>query len=113
MLRLFGFARKVVVIDEVHAYDSYMNTILDHTLQWLASLGSSVILLSATLPLKRHAALVTAYLRGLDSAAKPDFSAALPYPAISIYGINGEDRRTSGVFRSDQRFSMRVAHQRN
>ena len=60
-VRLFGLAHKTVVIDEVHAYDTYMSTLLERLLQWFAKLGTSVILLSATLPSARRRALVQAY----------------------------------------------------
>lgn len=63
-LRLIGLAGKTVILDEVHAYDTYMTTIIEQMLRWLSALGSSVILLSATLPKERRQALVRAY--GLD-----------------------------------------------
>ena len=65
MLRLFGLAGKVVIIDEVHAYDTYMSTIIDHALWWFGVLGTSVILLSATLPQRRHREMASAFQRGL------------------------------------------------
>jgi CRISPR-associated endonuclease/helicase Cas3 len=49
-VRLFGLAGKAVVIDEVHAYDTYMTGLLERLLEWLGALGSPVVLLSATLP---------------------------------------------------------------
>lgn len=60
-LRLIGLAGKVVILDEVHAYDTYMTTIIERLLNWLAALGTSVILLSATLPCSRREALIEAY----------------------------------------------------
>jgi len=66
-VRLWGLAGKVVVIDEVHAYDVYMLGLIEELLAWLSSLGSSVVLLSATLPLERRRALIEAYHRGLGS----------------------------------------------
>jgi len=48
-VRLWGLANRVVVFDEIHAYDAYTGTLLVHLLRWLLSLGSSVVLLSATL----------------------------------------------------------------
>lgn len=63
-VRLFGLAHKTVVIDEVHAYDAYMSALLERLLEWLAALGSPVVLLSATLPVKKRDALVRAYLKG-------------------------------------------------
>lgn len=49
-VRLWGLANRVVVFDEIHAYDAYTGTLLVHLLRWLVALGSSVVLLSATLP---------------------------------------------------------------
>lgn len=49
-VRLWGLANRVVVFDEIHAYDAYTGTLLIHLLRWLLALGSSIILLSATLP---------------------------------------------------------------
>lgn len=49
-VRLWGLANRVVIFDEIHAYDAYTGTLLVHLLRWLLALGSSVILLSATLP---------------------------------------------------------------
>lgn len=82
MLRLFGLAGKTVIIDEVHAYDAYMSTILEHTLCWLSALGSSVILLSATLPAERHAALAATFSRAEEEDLRSD---PLPYPCIAAY----------------------------
>jgi CRISPR-associated endonuclease/helicase Cas3 len=112
-LRLFGLAGKVVVIDEVHAYDAYMSTILGHTLTWLAGLGCSVILLSATLPAERHRALAAAFLRGLGHMAPPDLPPEPPYPALSLYHVGGQRRETCAVFRGEQHFTLRLAPQRD
>lgn len=60
-VRLFGVAGKVVVFDEVHAYDAYMSTILERLLHWLAEVDCTVILLSATLPDSKREALARAY----------------------------------------------------
>lgn len=80
-LRLIGLAGKVIILDEVHAYDTYMTTIIEQMLRWLSALGSSVILLSATLPLSRRAALARAYgveMETSEVSKTSEVSAAYP-----------------------------------
>lgn len=113
MLRLFGLAGKVVVIDEVHAYDAYMSTILAHTLSWLASLGASVILLSATLPAARHRALAAAFLGGLGVGDQVAAADPALYPALALYRATERMQLTCDVFRGEQRFTMRFAPRRS
>lgn len=60
-VRLFALAGKVVVFDEVHAYDTYMSELLATLLGWLQELGCSVILLSATLPSSKRRELLAAW----------------------------------------------------
>ncbi len=44
-LRHLGLSKKVIVIDEVHAYDSYMGVFLDRIIMWLAAYRIPVIIL--------------------------------------------------------------------
>lgn len=64
MVRHAGLAGRVVVLDEVHAYDVYMAQFLFEALRWLGDTGVPVVLLSATLPPTLRAELVRAYLQG-------------------------------------------------
>lgn len=57
-VRTFGLAGKVVILDEVHSYDSYTGTILDSLVSALRQLHCTVIILSATLTLERRAKLL-------------------------------------------------------
>ncbi len=87
-VRLFGLAGKVVIFDEVHAYDAYMSTILERLLHWLAEMDCTVILLSATLPEARRKALASAF-SGRDDAEYvryPRITLAKPrrYPQASV-----------------------------
>jgi len=63
-LRHLGFSKKVVIIDEVHAYDSYMNQYLLRAIQWMGAYGVPVVILSATLPAESRRKLVKNYVRG-------------------------------------------------
>ena len=57
-VRTFGLAGKVVILDEVHSYDSFTGTILDALVTALRQLHCTVIILSATLTQKRRAKLL-------------------------------------------------------
>ena len=81
-VRLFGLAGKVVIFDEVHAYDTYMSALLERLLQWLRVLDCSVILLSATLPKSKRHALIEAW------GAEPP-SIEKPYPRLT-WATSGE-----------------------
>ena len=82
MLRHLGFSQKVVIIDECHAYDAYMNCYLDTALAWLGSYGVPVILLSATLPVKRRNELICAYTgKKLDTTE--DWTKKHAYPLLT------------------------------
>jgi len=77
-LRLLGLGRKVLLVDEVHAYDSYIQNLLDALLEIHARQGGSVILLSATLPQSMRERLVAAFHRGLDDDTPMLTNAAYP-----------------------------------
>jgi CRISPR-associated endonuclease/helicase Cas3 len=91
-VRLFGLAGKVVILDEVHAYDAYMTTLLERLLEWLSALGSPVILLSATLPRAKRHALLNAY--GGPSAT---ISEEVPYPRMCVVRPGATDGQAEHV----------------
>ena len=66
MLRHLGLGSKVVIIDEVHAYDAYMGVYLKEALYWLGQMNAPVILMSATLPAHVRTSLMESYAEGLE-----------------------------------------------
>lgn len=78
MLRHVALANKIIVIDEIHSYDTYMSQYLHTALAWLARYRVPVILLSATLPAAQKRELVEAYRQELSHDPLPDFPDAYP-----------------------------------
>ena len=88
MLRHLGFSKKVVIIDEVHAYDAYMGQYLYMVLQWIGAYKVPTIILSATLPIERRKDLMKYYLKGRGIKEKDignfDFLKAESYPLLTF-----------------------------
>lgn len=83
-LRHLGISKKVILIDEVHAYDAYMNQFLQQALKWMAAYNIPVILLSATLPTKTREMLVKHYMAGKGvKANKVKLSDSSSYPIMT------------------------------
>ncbi len=78
-VRMFGLGQKVLIFDEVHAYDTYMSTLFERLLAWLRSIGTSVILLSATLPEQTRKAFLEAWTGNRE--LKPG---EVSYPRLTI-----------------------------
>jgi CRISPR-associated endonuclease/helicase Cas3 len=70
-LRLWGLAGKVLVVDEVHAADAYMQRLLAALLETHAAFGGSAVLLSATLSGRQRDALGRAFARGAGAGWAP------------------------------------------
>ncbi len=79
VLRLLGLAGKVLVVDECHAYDPYMQGLLRRLLTWLGELRCPVVLMSATVPSSIAQSLVSAYTAGAGRSLDPG-TYALDYP---------------------------------
>jgi len=83
-LRLFGLASHILIVDEVHAYDPYMNKLLQNLLAFHSALGGSAILLSATLPTHIRRDFIAAFARGCDVQHKPELESNA-YPLATAY----------------------------
>ena len=75
-VRLWGLGNRVVVLDEVHAYDTYTTQLIHALCRWLRALNSSVVLMSATLPDQTRRDLLNAW--GVTPDAPP------PYPRLTV-----------------------------
>jgi len=98
-LRHLGITNKVVIIDECHAYDTYMNSYLKLVLNWLGAYEVPVIMLSATLPPSKRQDMIAAYEKnyGIDKhgykgrSTMPDYAQPKgdnAYPIISYSNGN-------------------------
>lgn len=82
-LRLFGLSNKVLLVDEVHAFDPYMRELLVALLQAHAAQGGSAILLSATVPYLFRSDLVSAFAAGAGVDLKDGLRDGKSYPLVT------------------------------
>jgi CRISPR-associated endonuclease/helicase Cas3 len=92
-VRLFGLAGKTVVLDEVHAYDTYTSTLLERLVAWLGAMGATVVLLSATLPSQRRQRLLHAF------GARSGSPSETAYPRISVTTGDAVEEHAFGSLR--------------
>ena len=76
-VRLFGLAGKTVILDEVHAYDTYTGGLIERLVLWLQQLSCRVVLMSATLPAARRDSILQSWAG--DGVAVP----AVAYPRVT------------------------------
>lgn len=105
-LRLIGLAGKVIILDEVHAYDTYMTTIIKRMLEWLSALGSTVILLSATLPSSRRSDLSEAYGISFEG----ETNSGKDYPSLWVGNRSCVFHVTPAAYKPHRVFSLKHLH---
>ena len=81
-VRMNGLASKVLIIDEIHAYDTYMLAVIRGLLMICGELGVPVIMLSATLPISTKKGL-------LGVVGNRDIELHNGYPVISYVTKDG------------------------
>ena len=101
-LRLRGLQRKVLIVDEAHSYDPYMEAQLRRLLTFHSRLGGSAIVMTATLPQNMKDRYTKAFQQGLSSirptrgsrrshAVDVEYKTVeKPYPALTVIG-NAKD----------------------
>lgn len=91
-LRLFGLFGKVLIVDEVHAYEAYLFRLLTALITFHAASGGSVILLSATLPHNQRRALLDAFYDGIGQAPRElTRTGDRDYPLVTRASAVGQD----------------------
>lgn len=98
-LRLFGLARQILIIDEVHACDAYMNELLTTLLRFHAGLGGSAILLSATLPKSTRQSLI----QGFTGTSTADDGPAEAFPLLTRAQREHESAKLTPVASNNSR----------
>jgi CRISPR-associated endonuclease/helicase Cas3 len=97
-VRQLGLRRRVLIIDEAHAYDAYMQKEIEGLIRHQASMNAPVIVLSATLPSLIQARLTKAWR---DARKLPDVSdGETAYPLATVLGTTGA-RQTRLAPRAD------------
>ncbi|WP_353180572.1 CRISPR-associated helicase Cas3' [Salinisphaera sp. T5B8] len=86
-VRLWGLANRVVVLDEVHAYDTYTSVLIEALVRWLRAMGSSVVLMSATLPQAKRDRLVRAWGADPQELPQSDYPRLTQIDAHSVRGM--------------------------
>lgn len=101
-VRLFGLSGRVVVLDEVHAYDAYTGGLIESLAAWLRALRCTVVLMSATLPRDRLKSLINAFggLREVTVA---------PYPRLTFVQSGIASSRSFPSSRSYQVMLQRLS----
>lgn len=69
-LRQYGLAGRILVVDEAHAYDAYMEEELTRLLEAHALTGGSAIVLSATLPMAKRRSMLRVYHAATEPSVK-------------------------------------------
>ena len=107
-LRLFGLSGKLLILDEVHAYDAYMTEEIFRLIGWLSNCASSVVLLSATLPKARRQKLIEAF------SPSAIFDATPHYPCVIGVDVTGnvEWEEIKGLEESGITFSPVISSQK-
>ena len=99
---LAGLAGKVVILDEVHSYDFFTRVFLETLVKKLYSLGSTVLVLSATLSSNSKRSL----LEFFPQSQSIEFDDG--YPLITSYSSRGEFNQKHAPISSQQTVNIQT-----
>ena len=104
-LRGASLARSLLVVDEVHASDSYMTRLLHTLLRGHLDLGGHAVLMSATLGATARTTFTGSSVRDLSA---PNEAEQAPYPALTLAGNGTSEICAIGNAGQSKTVSMRV-----
>ena len=116
MLRHLGLANKVVIIDECHAYDAYMSNYLERILSWLGIYRVPVVVLSATLPIKKRRSLIDAYRHTRyfeeeeEASPQPEWMTTRAYPLITSASLGTSEPSSHPIPLSPNKHRIIIQH---
>ena len=89
-LRMSALSDRILIVDEAHSYDPYMEAELITLLRFQAAFGGSAILMTATLPLEMRRKFISAWRERDTLGDQPiDIPDLTPdFPALSLIGEN-------------------------
>ena len=90
-LRLWALSNRILIVDEAHSYDPFMEEELRSLLRFHAMLGGSAIMMTATLPGKMRDGYAEAFQRGLGMR-RPTRIEGDAYPQLSL--VHGKQVET-------------------
>lgn len=93
VLRLLGLSNKVLVMDELHAYDVYMSEFILLLLQWCRALEIPVVMLFATLTPQLKCKLLRPYTKNVLSKGYPQITAVWEDGAVTEHRITNTARK--------------------
>jgi len=97
-VRLWGLRNRVVVLDEVHAYDTYTGRLIVDLVKVLRAMGCSVVLMSATLPRENRDELLGAWGVASDDIPRLSYPRLLLADESGLRGESFEARPLPDVF---------------
>ena len=109
MVRAFGLAGKVVILDEVHSYDSYTGTIMNALVDELKHIGCTVIILSATLTSSQKKKILNLPLEQVLNESYPLISSQTDKFFSEISSLGESNRKVSIQISKDDKKAFDVA----
>ena len=91
-LRLWALSGRILIIDEAHSYDPYMQAQLERLLRFQAMFGGSAIVMTATLPRAKRKGLIEAFQKGLHGSVESPCDES-SYPQLTVIDQRGVESR--------------------